>query len=88
MSSGGQILRVAGNSIPAPSTRPIVPPSYQCQAPGCNARSATVACAEHLAMLPLHIQGALTNALATGEPGSYGPAMAEAQKIWTKISEK
>jgi hypothetical protein len=39
-------------------------------------------------MLPLHLQNALTTSIATGESGSYGPAMVEAMEIWTKKPEE
>jgi hypothetical protein len=76
-------FRITSKTTVAASARNVRPPSYQCQAPGCGKQSDTIACPRHLAMLPLHVQGALTNALATGEPGSYGPAMQAAMNIWT-----
>lgn len=84
MSNGGPVFRIVAKGTVKSSTRTVMPPSYPCQAPGCGRTSSTIACPEHLAMLPLHVQGALTNALATGETGMYGPAMSEAQRIWTK----
>lgn len=88
MSFGGPTFRIADKGIPASSTHTVMPPSYPCQAPGCRATSATIACPEHLAMLPIEVQGALTNALATGESGLYGSAMATAMRIWVQVSEK
>ena len=83
----GPTVRLTSKSVPlGPNARRVMPPSYPCQAPGCGRTSSTIACPDHLAMLPLHVQGALTNALATGESGAYGPAMAEAMKIWAEES--
>lgn len=64
------------------NARTVQPQSYPCQAPGCKETSGTIACPWHLNMLPLNVQSALTNALATGETGSYGAAMSEAMKLW------
>jgi len=71
--------RVSANDV-----RKVQPQSYPCQAPGCDKTSDTIACPRHLAMLPLHIQNALTNALGTGEAGMYGGAMREAMQIWAE----
>lgn len=60
------------------------PPAYPCQAPGCERVSGTIACRFHMLMLPLHVQNALSNAVATGESGMYGNAMQEAMLLWTE----
>ena len=39
-------------------------------------------------MIPLHMQNILTNALATGEAGSYSYAMAGAMEIWSEEKSK
>lgn len=76
-------FRLMSKSTPNANVHQVRPPSYNCQAPGCGKQSDTIACSRHLSMLPLHVQSALTNALATGEGGSYGSAMREAMNVWT-----
>ena len=86
--SNPSVFRMSSKApVSSGTPRSPLPPSYPCQAPGCGQTSDTIACPRHLFMLPLHVQGALTNALATGEGGMYASAMKEAMIAWTEEPE-